>query len=204
MVAHRTANQRAAGRGGRGGGRANGRGNKAAAAHLDPTILPAGSAELQPAQWTAPLLAAALREHKLQRELEQYIQAGMDANDAQAALDAVHADDAPIPDETAANRGEVAGVRERLKGLWEVDAHAMPPHGQPGGSGSGGGTGRGGAGNLRVMDRYWVIEGECPICRVPLPGGLGPWDSGIGGVIPLGAVLVDRSKKGQRRAKVEL
>ncbi|KAL1410293.1 hypothetical protein Q8F55_004299 [Vanrija albida] len=31
----------------------------------------------------------------------------------------------------------------------------------------------------------WVIEGECPVCRDPIEGGLGPIGSGIGGVILL-------------------
>lgn len=37
----------------------------------------------------------------------------------------------------------------------------------------------------KVEERYWVIEGECPVCRKGLPGGYGPPGTGIGGVIPL-------------------
>ncbi|WOO78674.1 uncharacterized protein LOC62_02G002213 [Vanrija pseudolonga] len=35
----------------------------------------------------------------------------------------------------------------------------------------------------------WVIEGECPVCRERIPGGLGPIGSGIGGVILLEAMV---------------
>lgn len=37
----------------------------------------------------------------------------------------------------------------------------------------------------KVENRYWIIEGECPVCRKGLPGGYGPPGMGIGGVIPL-------------------
>lgn len=37
----------------------------------------------------------------------------------------------------------------------------------------------------KVEERYWVIEGDCPVCRIGIPGGYGPPGTGIGGVIPL-------------------
>ncbi|ORY26080.1 hypothetical protein BCR39DRAFT_274869 [Naematelia encephala] len=46
-------------------------------------------------------------------------------------------------------------VIEVLKGLWKIE---------PGG---------------------YIVEGECPVCRKPLPGGFAPPDTGFGGVIPL-------------------
>ncbi|WWD08781.1 hypothetical protein V865_006894 [Kwoniella europaea PYCC6329] len=39
------------------------------------------------------------------------------------------------------------------------------------------------------VDESWVVEGECPVCRNPLPGGYGPYGTGIGGIIPLQARL---------------
>lgn len=36
----------------------------------------------------------------------------------------------------------------------------------------------------KVEGSYWVIEGECPVCRKGLPGGYGPFGKGIGGVLP--------------------
>ncbi|WVF66925.1 hypothetical protein IAT40_001668 [Kwoniella sp. CBS 6097] len=38
---------------------------------------------------------------------------------------------------------------------------------------------------LWKVDGQWVVEGECPVCRNPLPGGYGPPGSDIGGVVPL-------------------
>ncbi|WRT65334.1 uncharacterized protein IL334_002277 [Kwoniella shivajii] len=39
------------------------------------------------------------------------------------------------------------------------------------------------------VENSWVVEGECPVCRNPIPGGYGPPGTGIGGVIPLQARL---------------
>ncbi|WVQ94690.1 hypothetical protein IAU59_001770 [Kwoniella sp. CBS 9459] len=38
---------------------------------------------------------------------------------------------------------------------------------------------------LWKVEGKWVVEGECPVCRNPLPGGYGPPGSGIGGIVPL-------------------
>jgi hypothetical protein len=130
----------------------------------------------------------------------------MDAKDAQAVVDALHADDAPVPEETAHNRAEVEGVKEVLRGLWEVK---IPRPAGAGGAAAGGagaeGSTRAGAGAAGGGggEKEWVIEGECHICRTALPGGMGPWDSGIGGVVPLSARLIDRNDKSRARRRVK-
>ncbi|KAK1920894.1 hypothetical protein DB88DRAFT_501410 [Papiliotrema laurentii] len=41
-----------------------------------------------------------------------------------------------------------------------------------------------------INGEFFVIEGECPVCRKPLPGGYGP--EGIGGLVPLRPHLAGR------------
>lgn len=35
----------------------------------------------------------------------------------------------------------------------------------------------------KVDERYWVVEGECPVCRMGIPGGYGPPGKGIGSIV---------------------
>ncbi|WWC87613.1 uncharacterized protein L201_002503 [Kwoniella dendrophila CBS 6074] len=53
--------------------------------------------------------------------------------------------------------------------------------------------------SLWRLEDHWVVEGECPVCRNPLPGGYGPPDTGIGGIIPLQARLSTYKNDTKRR-----
>ncbi|WVQ77427.1 hypothetical protein IAR50_007113 [Cryptococcus sp. DSM 104548] len=45
------------------------------------------------------------------------------------------------------------------------------------------------AGLWSLGNKGWVVEGECPVCRNALPGGYGPFETGIGEITPLQARL---------------
>ncbi|WVW79899.1 hypothetical protein I302_101869 [Kwoniella bestiolae CBS 10118] len=51
------------------------------------------------------------------------------------------------------------------------------------------------------VEESWVVEGECPVCRNALPGGYGPYGTGIGGIIPLQAKLSSSATTGPKRKR---
>ncbi|WVQ83448.1 hypothetical protein IAT38_005589 [Cryptococcus sp. DSM 104549] len=159
------------GRGGR-GGRGAARGRGAAHAHTHPTGNGGGHpAPLGPGpdHWTEHDLRAAFLAGR-DAQVDKVMSArGWPREEWASVKEAMFGEDGASGERGGGEDGEEVEVKEVLRGLW------------------------------MIRGRWWVVEGECPVCRRPLPGGYGPVGSGIGGIVPLEIKVSTGAPAGKKR-----